>query len=58
MMSQNRQTSKQSIAAEINHQVNEKAELEVGLLIQRMNDMEQQIAENQSEIKKLLGNKK
>jgi len=58
MMSQNRQASKDRIAAEIDHQVNEKAELEVGLLIQRMNDMEQQIAENQSEIKKLLGNKK
>ena len=54
MMSQNRQASKDRIAAEIDHQVNQKAELEVGLLIQRMNDMEQQISENQREIKGLL----
>jgi len=54
MMSQNRQASKDRIAAEIDHEVNQKAELEVGLLIQRMNDMEQQISENQREIKGLL----
>jgi len=54
MMSQNRQAAKDRIAAEIDHQVNQKAELEVGLLIQRMNDMEQQISENQREIKGLL----
>jgi len=54
MMSQNRQASKDRIAAEIDHEVNQKAELEVGLLIQRMNDMEQQISENQREIKALI----
>jgi len=54
MMSQNRQAAKDRIAAEIDHQVNQKAELEVGLLIQRMNDMEQQISENQREIKALI----
>ena len=55
MMSQNRQAAKDRIAAEIDHQVNQKAELEVGLLIQRMNDIEQQLSENQREIKGLLG---
>jgi len=54
MMSQNRQAAKDRIAAEIDHQVNEKAELEVGLLLQRMNDIEQLVDENQREIKQLL----
>lgn len=58
MMSQNRQSSKDRIAAEIDHQVNTKAELEVGLLIKRMNDIEQQMEENQRELKGLLGKKK
>jgi len=57
MMSQNRQASKDRIAAEIDHQVNQKAELEVGLLIQRMNDLEQQLSENQREIKVLIKSK-
>ena len=54
MMSQNRQSSKDRIAAEIDHQVNQKAELEVGLLMQRMNDLEQEVAENQRELKEML----
>lgn len=54
MMSQNRQSSKDRIAAEIDHQVNQKAELEVGLLLQRMNDLEQQVTENQRELKEWL----
>jgi uncharacterized membrane protein len=54
MMSQNRQSSKDRIAAEIDHQVNQKAELEVGLLMQRMNDLERGVAENQRELKKML----
>jgi len=54
MMSQNRQSSKDRIAAEIDHQVNQKAELEVGLLMQRMNDLERGVAENQRELKEML----
>jgi uncharacterized membrane protein len=54
MMSQNRQAAKDRIAAEIDHQVNQKAELEVGLLLQRVDDLEQQILENQRELKELL----
>ena len=59
MMSQNRQSSKDRISAEIDHQVNQKAELEVGLLLQRMTDLENQVADNQRELKELLkGSKK
>ncbi|MCX6066781.1 MAG: DUF1003 domain-containing protein [Chloroflexi bacterium] len=54
MMSQNRQASKDRIAAEIDHQVNAKAELEVGLLLKRIDDLEQLADENQREIKKML----
>lgn len=54
MMSQNRQASKDRIAAEIDHQVNEKAELEVGLLLKRIGDLEQLVDENQREIKGIL----
>lgn len=54
MMSQNRQSTKDRIAAEIDHQVNQKAELEVGLLLRRMSDLEQQVAENQRELMSLL----
>jgi uncharacterized membrane protein len=56
MMSQNRQASKDRIAAEIDHQVNAKAELEVGLLLKRIDDLEQLADENQREIKKILSN--
>ena len=51
MMSQNRQASKDRIAAEIDHQVNAKAELEVGLLLKRIDDLEQLVDENQRELK-------
>ena len=54
MMSQNRQASKDRIAAEIDHEVNAKAELEVGLLLKRIDDLEQLSDENQREIRKLL----
>lgn len=58
MMSQNRQASKDRIAAEIDHQVNQKAELEVGLLLERMKELEQQMGENQRELEELVGKKK
>jgi uncharacterized membrane protein len=54
MMSQNRQASKDRIAAEIDHEVNAKAELEVGLLLKRLDDLEQLADANQRELKKLL----
>jgi len=54
MMSQNRQAAKDRIAAEIDHDVNTKAELEVGLLLKRIDDLEQLADENQREIKKIL----
>jgi len=54
MMSQNRQAAKDRIAAEIDHQVNAKAELEVGLLLKRIDDLEQLADQNQHEIKKIL----
>lgn len=54
MMSQNRQAAKDRIAAEIDHQVNQKAELEVGLLLQRMDGLEKLVDENHQELQELL----
>lgn len=54
MMSQNRQSAKDRIAAEIDHQVNTKAEYEIGLLARRMEEMERNIEEGQSELKTLI----
>ncbi len=56
MMSQNRQSAKDRLAAEIDHQVNTKAELEVGLLGKRLDDLEQAMADNQRELKAWLKN--
>jgi uncharacterized membrane protein len=58
MMSQNRQSAKDRLAAEIDHDVNTKAELEINNLIRRMDELEITIEENQAEIKKLLIGKK
>jgi len=57
MMSQNRQSAKDRLAAEIDHQVNTKAELEIGLLTRRLDELERNIEENQSELKSLIGAK-
>lgn len=54
MMSQNRQAAKDRIAAEIDHQVNAKAELEVGLILKRLDDLDHVVDDNQKELKKLL----
>ncbi len=43
MMSQNRQAAKDRLAAEIDHQVNTKAELEIGLLMRRVDDLNESI---------------
>lgn len=45
MMSQNRQADKDRLAAEIDHQVNVKAELEAGLIVRRLSEIEHQLAE-------------
>ena len=57
MMSQNRQSAKDRLAAEIDHQVNTKAEFEIGLLVRRMDALERSIEEGHSELKSLIGAK-
>jgi uncharacterized membrane protein len=44
MMSQNRQAHKDRLAAEIDHQVNEKAELEIGMVLRRLDDLERKLS--------------
>ncbi len=55
MMSQNRQSAKDRIAAEVDHEVNTKAELEINNLIRRLDMLEISVEDNHSELKKLLG---
>ena len=55
MMSQNRQSAKDRIAAEVDHQVNTKAELEINNLIRRLDELEISVDDNHAELKKLLG---
>jgi uncharacterized membrane protein len=43
------------LAAEIDHQVNTKAELEINNLIRRLDELEIGVQENHAELKKLLG---
>jgi uncharacterized membrane protein len=57
MMSQNRQADKDRLAAEIDHQVNAKAELEIGLLMRRLDELEILIDANQRELQALLSTK-
>jgi len=54
MMSQNRQSSKDRLAAEIDHEVNTKAEFEIGLLVRRIDELERTLDEGQAELKSLL----
>ena len=56
MMSQNRQSDKDRLAAEIDHQVNTKAELGIGLLMKRLDDIEQEMAGIRLESKASIGN--
>ena len=58
MMSQNRQSSKDRLAAEIDHQVNAKAELEINNLIRRIDELEISLEEKHHEVKRLVGVKK
>jgi CRP/FNR family cyclic AMP-dependent transcriptional regulator len=55
MMSQNRQAAKDRLSAEIDHEVNTKAELEINNLIRRLDELEISVEDNHSEVKKLLG---
>lgn len=55
MMSQNRQSDKDRLAAEIDHQVNTKAELEINNLIRRLDELEMNVEENHTELKRLVG---
>ena len=41
LISQNRQSLKDRLAAEIDHQVNTKAEIEIGLVLRRLDDLEE-----------------
>ena len=58
MMSQNRQAAKDRLAAEVDHDVNTKAELEINNLIRRFDELELHIEENHSEAKRLMGMRK
>jgi CRP/FNR family transcriptional regulator, cyclic AMP receptor protein len=59
MMSQNRQAAKDRLAAEIDHDVNTKAELEINNLIRRIDELEISLEEKHHEVKRLAGvNKK
>ncbi|HLF91111.1 MAG TPA: DUF1003 domain-containing protein [Anaerolineales bacterium] len=58
MMSQNRQAAKDRIAAEIDHRVNAKAELGIGLLLKQVEDLQIALDENQRELKHLMSKKK
>jgi len=58
MMSQNRQAAKDRLAAEIDHDVNTKAELEINNLIRRIDELELSIEEKHKEVKKLVGDGK
>ena len=49
MMSQNRSAGKDRIAAEVDHDVNLKAEVEVGLIMHRLDDLERSIHHNHQE---------
>ena len=57
MMSQNRQSIKDRLAAEIDHQVNTKAELEINNLMRRMDELELSVEENHAELKGFIINR-
>jgi len=57
MMSQNRQSAKDRLAAEIDHQVNTKAELEINNLMRRVDELELNIERQHREVKGLLSGK-
>ena len=54
LVSQNRQSAKDRLAAEIDHQVNTKAELETGLVLRRLDDLERLLCYQHDEQRVLL----
>ncbi len=54
MMSQNRQSLKDRLAAEVDHDVNTKAELEINNLMRHIEELEARIDERHAELKKLI----
>jgi uncharacterized membrane protein len=58
MMSQNRQSAKDRLAAEIDHDVNTKAELEISNLIRHVEELSIRVEENHAEAKHLMGIRK
>lgn len=54
LVSQNRQAAKDRLAAEIDHQVNTKAELETGLVLRRLDDLERLLCYQHDEQRVLL----
>jgi uncharacterized membrane protein len=55
MMSQNRQAAKDRLAAEVDHRVNTKAELEINNLVRRIDELELHLENHHSELMELLG---
>lgn len=55
LISQNRQAAIDRLAAEIDHQVNTKAEIEIGLVLHRLDDLEEGLRYHQEEQRRLLG---
>ena len=49
LVSQNRQAAKDRLAATIDHQVNTKAEIEIALLLRRVDDLEHSMHYNHAE---------
>jgi CRP/FNR family transcriptional regulator, cyclic AMP receptor protein len=49
LISQNRQSLKDRLAAEIDHKVNAKAEIEIGLVLRRLDDLERSLHYNHDE---------
>jgi CRP-like cAMP-binding protein len=54
LISQNQEVAKDRIAAEIDHQINTKAEIEIGLLLQRVDDLETIVRHHAEEQKQML----
>jgi uncharacterized membrane protein len=54
MMSQNRQSLKDRLAAEVDHQVNTKAEIEINNLIRHVEELTLRVEENHAEAKRLM----
>ena len=48
LVSQNRQATKDRLAAEVDHQVNTKAELEIGLVLRRLDDIERSVRQHKT----------